>query len=330
MNILFYCPFSFNFKSKQLDQLGGIETLNLELSNKISNYNHKIFLATHCNKIIKSKNLINIPIKSLSKIDYDFDLIISSNDSKIFNQFKNKNKILWLHNTLAIEKAIRKKFFFPILFNKINIVFVSNYLKEITSDLYLFKKKNIINNFLPKIFEKTKKNYDRKNIFIWSVQRQKGLQETLDIWTNKIYTKNKNVKLYIYGVKKNSFKNKLSYYKKKNIFFFDRVSKHKLKNIYNKSLAMICLGYDETFCLNALEANSCGLPIITFGKTALKAFTINNKNGFLINDYMDLEKKILDLSSSKIDKDIINYCYNNSKKFHLNKIISQWLKIIKI
>ena len=93
---------------------------------------------------------------------------------------------------------------------------------------------------------------------------------------------------------------------------------------------MICLGYDETFCLNALEANSCGLPIITFGKTALKAFTINNKNGFLINDYMDLEKKILDLSSSKIDKDIINYCYNNSKKFHLNKIISQFLKIIKI
>ena len=30
---------------------------------------------------------------------------------------------------------------------------------------------------------------------------------------------------------------------------------------------MICLGYDETFCLNALEANACGLPILTFCKT---------------------------------------------------------------
>ena len=93
---------------------------------------------------------------------------------------------------------------------------------------------------------------------------------------------------------------------------------------------MICLGYDETFCLNALEANSCGLPIITFGKTALKDFTINNKNGFLINNFIDLENKILDLSVSKVNKDIINYCYNNSKKFHLNKIISQWFKVIRI
>ena len=330
MNILIYCPFDFNLNMNHLDQLGGIETLNLELSKKLSNYNHNVFLATHCNKILRFKNLINIPIKKLSKTSYDFDIIISSNDSRIFNHFPNKKKILWLHNTLAIEKAIRKKLFFPIIFNRINTVFVSNYLKKITSNFYLFKKKIVVNNFLPKIFETTKRNYSRKKIFIWSVQRQKGLQETLDIWVNKINIKQKDIKLYIYGVPKKPFKNKLIYYKKKNIFFFDRVSKHKLKDIYNKSLAMICLGYDETFCLNALEANSCGLPIITFGKTALKDFTINNKNGFLINNYIDLENKILDLSVSKVNKDIINYCYNNSKKFYLNKIISQWLKVIKI
>ena len=114
------------------------------------------------------------------------------------------------------------------------------------------------------------------------------------------------------------------------IFFFDKVSKYELKKIYNKSLAMICLGYDETFCLNALEANACGLPIITFGKTALKNFTTNNKNGFLVKNYQDLENKILDLSMSKINKNIINYCYSNSKNFHLSKIISRWLKIIKL
>ena len=328
MNILFYCPFNFDLKSKNIDQLGGIETLNLELSKMLSNYNHKIYLATYCNKVTRIKNLINIPIQRLSNKNYEFDFIISSNDSKIFNRLNITRKLLWLHNTLAIEKALRKGVFFPILFNKVNVVFVSKYLKKITSFLFFFRKKNVIPNFLPKIFEKTKKNFDRKKIFVWSVQRDKGLQETLNLWSEKIFMKRKDVKLYIFGIKKKSFKNKLSYYTKRNVFFFDKVSKYKLKTIYNKSLAMICLGYDETFCLNALEANACGLPIITFGKTALKDFTKNNKNGFLINNFNELEHTVLDLAKSKINRDIVNYCYDNSKKFYLNKVISQWLKLI--
>ena len=32
---------------------------------------------------------------------------------------------------------------------------------------------------------------------------------------------------------------------------------------------MICLGYDETFCLNAIESMSMGVPVISLGKTSL-------------------------------------------------------------
>ena len=136
--------------------------------------------------------------------------------------------------------------------------------------------------------------------------------------------------MFIFGIDLKEIYLKKKFFQKYNIFFYGRVSKNKLKLIYTESLAMICLGYDETFCLNAIEANSCGLPIITFGKTALKDFTIHNKNGFLINNFKDLENKILNLSTSKVNKNIVNYCYNNSKKFNLQKIISQWLKVIKI
>lgn len=329
MKILFYCPFIFNLESKYLSRLGGIETLNIEIAKKLSNYNHKIYLATHSQKIITKKGIINIPIRKLFDKAYNFDLIISSNDSKIFNHFGKSKKFLWLHNTLAIEKSLRRGLFFPIIFNKINAVFVSNYLNKITSWFYLFNNRQVLPNFLPTIFERAKRNYQRKKIFIWSVQRTKGLQQTIDIWSEKIYTKRKDFKLYIFGINRDKFKNRLQYYKKRNIFFFDRVSKLKLKNVYNKSLAMICLGYDETFCLNALEANSCGLPIITFGKTSLKDFTINNKNGFLVKDFNELENKILDLCKSKIKRNMIEYCYNRSKKFYLNKIILQWLRLIK-
>ena len=110
MNILFYCPSKFNLKSKNNNSLGGIETLNLELSNILSSNKYKIFLSTICKKVLRKKNLINLPISTLKKNNnYDFNYIISSNDPSIFNYYKNSKNILWMHNTLAIEKAIRKK-----------------------------------------------------------------------------------------------------------------------------------------------------------------------------------------------------------------------------
>ena len=95
---------------------------------------------------------------------------------------------------------------------------------------------------------------------------------------------------------------------------------------------MICLGYDETFCLNALEANSCGLPIITFGKTALKDFSIPNYNSIIAKNFNDLENKIFYLSSlNKRKKDtLIKNSFNHSKKFRLNIISKQWIKLFKV
>ena len=117
MNILFYCPFNFNIKSSKLKSLGGIESLNIELSKFLSKSNYKIFLATYCKKIIKRKNLVNLPIDFLlkNKSRFKFKNIISSNDPIIFNHFKNSQNFLWLHNKLPIEKALRKKNFFQLL-----------------------------------------------------------------------------------------------------------------------------------------------------------------------------------------------------------------------
>ena len=55
---------------------------------------------------------------------------------------EDSKKILWMHNTLAIEKALRKKKLLSILKNKITAVFVSKYLERKTSNLYFFNKKN--------------------------------------------------------------------------------------------------------------------------------------------------------------------------------------------
>ena len=333
MNILFYCPFNFDLKSKSLNHLGGIETLNLGLSRLLADKGYKIFLSTNCKKIIKRKNLTNLPIdKVLTKNNkIKFDYIISSNDTQIFDFYKFSKKIFWMHNTLAIEKAIRKKKLLTLIRNKITAVFVSKYLKNVTSKIYLFNNKIVIPNFLSKEFNKVRINYKRKKIIIWSVQRKRGLQETLDMWIKSVYPTNKDAMFYVFGVNKNNYSQKISFYKNHNIFFFGRVSKIKLRNIYSNSIGMICLGYDETFCLNALEGNSCGLPIFTIGKTALNELIHDNNNGIISNDFSQLALRLNKFLNSNftIRKRYIKNSYNYSKKYTLDKIINHWIKLLK-
>ena len=332
MNILINCPSEFDLKSNGLNKIGGIESLNIALAKKLSNINFNVTLSTICHKKTQINKLLNLPIKTikLKKNNLSFDIIISSNDATIFEHFPNAKKFIWLHNPLQIEKAFRKKQFFPLLCSRPKAIFVSSYLESITSKLFLFKKRIVIPNFLLPDFTNKTINFNRKQIFVWSVQRDKGLAETIEIWIKKISPFYKDAEFHIFG--DNKFFNKSDKKKLilKNIFFMGRVSKAILRRSYNKSLAMICLGYDETFCLNALEANSCGLPVLTFGKTALNNFVINNHNGFVAKDYFDLSSiiiKMINLNKIKQHK-LINNSINTSKKYFLNTIISKWLKIL--
>ena len=111
MKILFYCPFGFNLDGRKNDLLGGIETLNLELSKEIAKKKYEVYLATFTNKTFIKNNVINIPIKKILKKNslYNFDIIISSNEPSIFNKYKNAKNFFWMHNTLSLEKSVRKK-----------------------------------------------------------------------------------------------------------------------------------------------------------------------------------------------------------------------------
>ena len=332
MKILINCPLNFNLNSDKKNTLGGIESLNLSLARALLQNNFDVTLSTNCKKIIYNKKIKNIPIEYLKNNanEYQYDAIISSNDATIFNYFKHAKKFFWLHNPLQIEKSLRKKQYFSLLLNRPTAVFVSSYLKSITSKLFFFNKRAVISNFLLSDFVNQKINYKRKKIFVWSVQRTTGLNQTIKIWFNNISPFYKNAELHIFGLNKlpNEFDRRKLQSKK--IFFKGRVDKKVLKKVYNKSLAMICLGYDETFCLNALEANSCGLPILTFGKTALSNFVKNNYNGFISIDYQDLSSsiiKMINLDKKKHNK-LINNSIRWSKKYSLKTIIKSWLKIL--
>jgi len=200
MKILIYVNTKQNLKTNKL--LGGVEILNYDLSKHLSK-KHNVVLTSNVSKEIKN-------IK--------WDIIISSNDAKIFNSVNSTRNILWLHNKLQIEKAFRKKQLFSLLFNNIETVFVSKYLDGLTSKFYNFKKRLIISNFLPKIYNNQNKNIyklKRKRKIVWSVQRSRGLQDVINIWNLKIIPFYPDAELHVFSIKpKNYIK-----YKKNNIYF---------------------------------------------------------------------------------------------------------------
>jgi len=311
-NTLIYCNTKENLKKKNL---GGIETLNLNLFKKLKKSKINCQISNKITKKISKKKWKNI---------------ISSNDARIFNKISSENNYLWLHNKLQIEKALRKRQIFSIFKNKINAIYNSKYLYNNTSKLYYFKKKIIIPNFLSKEFEDVSVNYNRKPFFVWSVQRSKGLDKVIDIWIKDIYSNNKKFKLFIFGIRKSNLERynlkNLSNY---NVYFKGRVNKQTLIGFYRKSLAMICLGYDETFCLNAIESFACGLPIITFGHTAVAEIS-NKRNSFKLFNYNDIPKCIIQIANMNLRsrKKLINNCIKFSRNYYLDLIINKWLKLI--
>ena len=312
MKILFYFKNKENLQSKNL---AGIDALNLSLFRKIKKINSETYLVNSFNNnIIKKK----------------WECVISYNSAKILDIVDSKKNILWLHNKLQIEKAIRKKEFFPIIRNKITAVFNSDYLKKNTTIFYNFKNKVIIPNFLTPEFLKKKRKYRRKPYFVWSVQRKKGLDNIINLWINKIHPYNKNCKFFIFGLQDSKTDQyELKNLRKYNIFFKGRVSKSILITYYLNSMGMICLGYDETFALNVIEGFSCGLPMITFGYTAVGEI-VNNRNSFILENYDNFNYTILNITNLNLIKrnKISNYCIQFSKNYNLDIMLHKWQKTI--
>ena len=177
------------------------------------------------------------------------------------------------------------------------------------------------------LFFKNQRSKNIKPIFIWTIKREKGLNEIIDIWCKKIFIELPLAELHIHGIRKSK---KFFFnidYNKFGIKFFGLVSREFLANKYKFSTAMLHPGYDETFCISALEALSSGLPVITINRTALAERVINGYNGFKVNNFDDMADVAINLFKNEaISKRLSNNAANGSKKFRWENIIFRWDK----
>jgi glycosyltransferase involved in cell wall biosynthesis len=331
MKLLFINNGLTSLNNRNINKNGGIEHCNIELVKRLSLLGHDVSLVSKIRKKQKKYNIVNFPFDYLKQRDFcsTYDVIIGSNYSQAFKSEQKSIKVLWMHNELQIEKSLRKKEFLPIILNRPHVVFVSNYLKQLTSSFYPFKSKTIISNGCSDLFLNNKRNKIIKQIFIWTIKRDKGLSEIIDIWCRIIFKKLPLAELHVHGLNVPKKQNINIDYDKFNIKFFGVVGRDFLAKKYKYSTAMLHPGYDETFCISALEALASGLPIITFNRSALSELVINNINGYIVNTFENMAEKTLNLA---MDKSQLSKLSNNaikiSKKFCWNNIALKWNKYL--
>ena len=331
MKLLFINNSLINLNNKNINKVGGIEHCNIELAQGLSRLGHEVTLVSKIKNKQKFNNITNLPFNYLTSIQNNnlYDIVISSNYSQAFKYKQKSIKVLWMHNELQIEKSLRKKQLLPIILNNPHVVFVSNYLKQLTTSLYPFKSKTIIPNGCSKLFLNNKRNKNIKPIFIWTVKRDRGLDKIIDIWCQIIFKKLPLAELHVHGLNVPKKQNINIDYDKFNIKFFGIVSRDFLANKYKYSTAMLHPGYDETFCISALEALASGLPVITFNRTALAERVINNVNGYIVETFEDMAVKAINLAVNKSQlSKLSNNAIKSSKKFCWNNVAHTWNKYL--
>ena len=331
MKLLFINNSLINLNNKNINKVGGIEHCNIELAQSLSRLGQEVTLVSKIKNKQIVNNLTNLPFNYLTSIENNnlYDIVVSSNYSQFFKFKQNSIKVLWMHNELQIEKSLRKKEFLPIILHRPHVVFVSNYLKQLTTSLYPFKSKTIIPNGCSELFLNNKRNKNIKPIFIWTVKRDRGVDEIIDIWCKIIFKKLPLAELHIHGLNVPKKQNINIDYDKFNIKFFGVVSRDFLANKYKYSTAMLHPGYDETFCISALEALASGLPVITFNRSALAERVINNVNGFIVSTFEDMAAKAIDLAVNKSQlSKLSNNASKSSKKYCWNNVAHTWNKYL--
>ncbi len=189
---------AFGAQDLHTSLLGGVETTNIELASRLAERGHEIILVTPTNSVTFHDGFKNIPVGDIQ--GETADIFISSNELHAFDLApRQAKKVLWVHNPLILERLFRRKQIRPLLQYRPHAVFVGEVLRRRTSGLLPFRRRSTIYHGVSDVFRNTEPSSGQKKIAVWVSQPQRGLKETLDIWTTRIFPKVPDAEFHIFG-----------------------------------------------------------------------------------------------------------------------------------
>ena len=329
---------------------------NLAFSKKLRPYFEKIILKTFNIKGKASLNLFPSQIyKFINKNNYDIvnlhwinNEMMSINDidairskiywtvhdfwplSNIYHYPFNKKKNFFERN---LSKSLTKFKLNKIKKKKINFIFPSKWIyNQLNQSFDLSREKTeIIRNPIDTNFWKPSKKQNNQNIILFGAvdihkDNRKGFKKFVNS-INKIYKDLIEYKIYFFGSNENF--NTILNIPSKNFGYLQNLQ---LRNLYRKSSCYVVYSEKDNLPNTAIEALSCGVPVITVKNNGLKEIIKHKSNGYILKNFTSAELKrgLIWLSRNKKKKNFQQKIHNLiKKKFSYSVISKKYLKFYK-
>ncbi len=290
--IALICPTrtAFHIDSELETGLGGIEGANIALAKALASLGHEVVLYSRTDAERTSGTVRNVPISALDRpftgAD-QYEVVISSNDAR-YLAFGGQAalKIMWFHNPLAIEKAIRRRQIIPMFRHRPIGVFVGAGLLQRTTSLFPLSRRIEIGLGVDDVFLTADVSAPRQNRFVYASQSHRGLFPLMGAWQRALDRLPADAELHVFGTDVDHAGMSAEQLETARIVFHGRVLKTSLVSAYASARAMLVPGAeDETFCLAAAEAQAMGVPVITMGIGSLAERVQHGVNGLICNSH---------------------------------------------
>jgi glycosyltransferase involved in cell wall biosynthesis len=244
------------------------------------------------------------------------------------------------HTDNLPKKSFLNSFWVRFVNNCSHIFVANNFIKDsIVKELKISKEKIsvVYHSFDEKIFKtESRFNYDKnflKFIYVGRITESKGIKKILKIF------KNSKINSHITFVGKGGLQNKV----KDASLNYDNIHYHGFEKNQNKLSKLLCNAnyllvpsikqkvWEELFGINIIEAMACGVVPIASKHIGPKEIIEDNVDGLLFNEH-NYEEQFYDFYN-QVDQqsfaEMREKAILKSKKFTINNIASNWLKILE-
>lgn len=272
--------------------LGGIESTNIALARALARRGWAVTLATRRTGSVERDGVLNVPLAEAGR--HPADAVVTSNDPRPLRDFPDARRIVWVHNPINLEKALRKRYLLPILALRPDAVFVGSIAAASMSPVFAYRRRRVIPHGIALAFREPEPTRGTGRDFVYASQPQRGLERVLALWRTVPAIAANGARLHVFG----------SDYPASTdtggpVVFHPRVGAAALAAFYARARAMVCPGsVDETFCLAAAEAQAMGLPVITAGIGALSERVQHGVNGLIAPTDRDLAEAIVQVAGN--------------------------------
>lgn len=335
----YWCDF-FGYEVKIISTEQKLQPYVYTISNKVKfqdlaiNYHRGISFFHPMNLVKLSRNFFNIK-KILNSEQPDFIVVASHIPMTYLLPFiKTKAKII---KEIHYSKYNKTNNFKENIFTNIEEKY--DYLVVLSQEEASFHKaKNtlVIPNPVKIPDFKINTIAERENI-IAAVLRfapVKQIEKMIVIW-EKFYRNYPDWQLYLYGTKEGDYFEKIQQMVQDKKLENTIVFKGKTNDVFmelNKVKLLLMTSEQECFPMVILEANACGVPVVSFDcPTGPRNIIHHQEDGLLIpnNDEKKMEEELKYLVQNPLEiQSLSDKALENAKKYELPKVMNIWKSLI--